>query len=869
MQIKRRDFLKVGAATGAVAALGGLKLNAFATSKEQEKAIGGTEPGEWIASTCQGCTAWCPVEFFVQEGRAVKVRGNQLSKANSGYCCPRGHLMLQQLYDPDRIKVPMKRTNPEKGRGIDPRFVPITWDEALNTIADKMMELRTANEPEKLMYMRGRYSPTSTELLYGTLPKIYGTPNYFSHSAICAEAEKMGPGYTQGFFGYRDYDLAKTTCLVIWGCDPLSSNRQVPNTINKLGDIFDRGTVIAVDPRLSTSAAKANEWLPIKPGEDGALAAALAHVIMTEGKWSKEFVGDFKEGKNLFKTGKTVDEATFVEKQTHGVVKWWNIELKDKTPAWAAKKTLIPKEQIIRVARAMSKAGSACAVYMGPGVAMTPRGTYAAMAVYALNGILGSIETEGGVFQSSGAPVEKFPKLDTFIDEIAKHHGHGKKIDGRGAKDMPAIMGGFEKKKDNEGKETESAMAGVVTNNVANALLKDPDAIKVFLSTWSNFAFSCTGAQRWEKALSKIPFFVHMVTNASEMTQYADIVLPATFAPAEKFSIITNMANLHGHMSIQQPVIKPLWQAKPEETEVMWLLAEKLKAKGFVSLYDYYASFEDPETKKKPANAAEFAEIAAKITSQKAWNGKEKMKGDQLAGWEDFKKKGIYNSETYAYKKNWGKNNPETKKFEGKFKTVTNKFEFYSETLKKTLTLFAAKHKISIDEVLKGSGYEAQGELVFVPHYESPKRHGSNEEYPFTFVDYKSRLNREGRSQNTTWYHEFKKVDQGDVSWDDVTKINPIDAKKLGIKNGDAIRLTSTTGSIVTKAKLWEGVRPGTIAKCYGQGHWAYGRVAAKDYAKAQSRGGNNNELLVDDYDRLSGATARNGGFTGVKIEKI
>ncbi|MEK6743988.1 MAG: molybdopterin dinucleotide binding domain-containing protein, partial [Nitrospirota bacterium] len=188
---------------------------------------------------------------------------------------------------------------------------------------------------------------------------------------------------------------------------------------------------------------------------------------------------------------------------------------------------------------------------------------------------------------------------------------------------------------------------------------------------------------------------------------------------------------------------------------------------------------------------------------------------------------------------------------------------------KKTLTLFAAKHKISIDEVLKGSGYEAQGELVFVPHYESPKRHGSAEEYPFTFIDYKSRLNREGRSQNTTWYHEFKKMDQGDVSWDDVTKINPSDAKKLGIKNGDSIRLTSTTGSIVTKAKLWEGVRPGTVAKCYGQGHWAYGRVAAKDYAKAQPRGGNNNELLVDDYDRLSGATARNGGFTGVKIEKI
>ena len=843
MKISRRDFLKVTATTGAMAAAGMYSLNAFAMGTKPK--VLGEYPGTWIPSTCQGCTAWCPVEFFVQEERVVKVRGNRFSKANGGFVCPRGHLMIQQMYDPDRVKVPMKRTNPLKGRGIDPKFVPITWDEALNTISDKMMELRKAHEPEKLMYMRGRYSPTSTDLLYGTLPKIFGTPNYFSHSAICAEAEKMGPGYTQGFFGYRDYDLARTKCLVIWGCDPLSSNRQVPNTIGKFGDILDRGTIIAVDPRLSASGAKATEWLPIKPGEDGALAAAFAHVIMTEGMWSREFVGDFKEGKNLFKAGAAVDETSFEEKETHGVVKWWNLELKDKTPAWAAKKTLIPEEQIVRVARTMGKAGSATAVWMGPGVAMTPRGTYSSMAVYALNGILGSIETEGGVMQSSGAPTTKFPEIkDNFIDDLAKKSGKGKKLDGRGAKDMPAMMGG-------------KAGSGVVTNNVANGLLKSPDAVKVFISSWSNFNFSCTGADRWDKAMAKIPFFVHMVTNASEMTQFADIVLPATFAPMEKFSIITNMANLHGHMSIQQPVGRTLWQVKSEETEVMWLLAEKLKARGFSNLHDYYASFQDPETGKKPATATEFAEIAAKISSQKAWDGKEKMKGDQIAGWAEFRKRGIYNTETYPYRKNWGK-----------FKTETKKFEFYSETMKKTFGDHAKKHDTTVDDILEVSGYEARGELAFVPHYESPKRWGSEQEYPFTFIDYKSRLNREGRSQNTVWYHEFKGVDVGDRSWDDVAKIHPADASRLGIRDGDKIRLTSPTGSILATARLWQGVRPGTVAKCYGQGHWAYGRVAAKDYAKFQARGGNNNELLPDDYDRLSGSTARNGGFTGVKIEK-
>ena len=133
MEIKRRDFLKTGLVAGAVVVLDSPILNALA--KEEEKNPIGEIPGKWIPTTCQGCTTWCAIEIFTQSGRAVKVRGNQFSKSNGGYVCPRGHLILQQLYDPDRIKVPMKRTNPQKGRGIDPKFVPITWDEAMDTIA--------------------------------------------------------------------------------------------------------------------------------------------------------------------------------------------------------------------------------------------------------------------------------------------------------------------------------------------------------------------------------------------------------------------------------------------------------------------------------------------------------------------------------------------------------------------------------------------------------------------------------------------------------------------------------------------------------------------------------------------------------------
>jgi anaerobic selenocysteine-containing dehydrogenase len=848
MKLTRRAFIQASAATSGLMAAGCATQPPISSAMAPRKMKGGAPAkGEWVASTCQGCTQWCAIQIFVQDGRAVRVRGNPLSQTNHGYVCPRGHLIPQQVYDPDRVKVPLKRTNPMKGRGVDPKFVPITWDEALDTVADKMIELRRGNEPDKLVYMRGRYSPTSTNLLYGTLPKVFGTPNYFSHSAICAEAEKMGPGLTQGFFGYRDYDLEKTMCVVVWGCDPLASNRQVPNTIHRFGEILARGTVIAVDPRLSNVAAKAHEWLPILPGTDGALAGAIAHVLLTEGLWNREFVGDFKDGRNLFTTGKAVDEAAFAEKETHGLVKWWNLELKDHTPAWAEKECGIPAAQIVKVARAMGKAAPKTVVWMGPGVAMNPRGTYTAMIVHALNGLVGSIDAEGGVWQSSSVPVASFPKADKYVDDLAKDKGHGKKLDGRGAKDMPAMMNA-------------KPGSGVVTNNVANGMLKNPGAVKVFLSSWSNFNFSCTGAQRWDQAMAKVPFFVHMTTNASEMTQFADIVLPATFNSAEGWSIVTNMGNGYGYASIQQGAVKRLWDVKQEENEVMWLLAEKLAKKGFPNLFDYYAKeFKDPETGKAPTSALEFAEITTKISSSSLWMPKEPLKGDaKLEGWADFRRKGIFSGPKYSLKKGWG----------GKFHTETKKFEFYSETMKKGLLEHAKKYDTSVDDILAVSGYVARGEVAFVPHYEPPKRHGSFEQYPFTFIDYKSRLNREGRSQNVTWYHEFKKVDPGDVSWDDVLKMNPADGSKLGLKTGDMVKVTSPSGSITVKLKLWEGVRPGTVAKCFGQGHWAYGRVATKDYAKAIPLGGSNNDILVDDYDRLSGSTARNGGFTGVRIQK-
>jgi anaerobic selenocysteine-containing dehydrogenase len=292
---------------------------------------------------------------------------------------------------------------------------------------------------------------------------------------------------------------------------------------------------------------------------------------------------------------------------------------------------------------------------------MQPRGSYATLCMHALNGLVGAVDNQGGVITYQSAPSSSYPKFDAYQDDVAKAGAKNKKIDHRGTLAFPAVTSG-------------KSGGGVVTNNVANAIVAaDPYDIKVAVAYFNNFNFAGTEAGRWDEAMAKVPFFVHIVPMLSEMSQFADIVLPSTLHHSEQWAIVRCAANTYGHISIQQPVIKPLFEAKAPETEFVWLLAEKLKAKGFGNIYDYFATeFKDPETGKQPTNGAEFSLYATKIRSQKAWDPKEnaEYKGDRVNGWEEFRQKGIVNSPKHKPRGLWEKG----------FPTETKKFEFYSET---------------------------------------------------------------------------------------------------------------------------------------------------------------------------------------------
>ncbi len=842
----RRSFLcRMGTTSAAIGILGSLSpvVRSMIEAKYQPT-IAEVNSGKWMATTCNGCTSFCAKQVYIQQGRVLNIRGNPYSRIHGTSSCPRQYIGLQELYDPNRIAQPMLRTNPEKDQGIDPQFRPISWEEAIALMADKIMELRENDETHKYVSLRGRYSILS-DVLIKNFTQVLGSPNAITHSALCAETDKFGPYFTEGDWGYRQYDIQDTRYILSFGVDPLSANRQVSYYCSDWGNMLDNAQVAIVDPRFSASAAKADEWVPIKPGQDGAMALALAHQILISGGWNREFVGDFNDGVNRFKPNQTVDSESFTENYTYGLVTWWNEVLLTCTPDWASDLCGISTEQIIRIAGKLTDAAPRVQIWRSRGSQMQHRGAYASMAMHALNGLLGSIDRKGGVLKWNSTVKASIPSSKKYVDEIAMNGLKKEKIDRRGRLEYPALKGG-------------KSGGGVVTDAVPISVLEgDPYTPKMMVGYFCNFAFSTPACQSWQEAMKKIDFITHITTHVSEFSFFSDLLLPAPHFMFERWGVSNGSGNRYGSVSIAQPSIKRLGDSYEDECGIPWLLAQELAKRGFTAPLDYLTNeFHDPETGRAPTSPDEIAEYATKIVTQPLWNPAMYVSGDRFSNWEEFRKVGVWNSDSYKFKDRWGN-----------MKTSTKQFEFYSRTLEEALMKHAEKHNVDINEVMRVTGYQARDQLAFMPHYEEPLRYGSKEEFPLLFVDHKSRLSREGRADNSPWFQANNDIDPGSIKHKDAAKINPVDAKPLGIQDGDRVRITSAFGSIECNASLFEGVRPGSVAKAFGRGHWAYGKVAAEKFGMVP-KGGNNNELLPHAFEALSGSSAFYGEI-GIKIEKV
>ena len=150
-KLSRRTFLKLSALTGSAFGVSPLAVPFDAGAASQKSAQNGQKE-EWIPSSCLNCPARCATRVRIVNGKAVQVVGNPLSRVSDGKTCPRAHIGLQVQYDKERLKSPLKRMNPEKGRNIDPKWAPVSWNQALDEMAKHLKSLRDGNRPPRSFF---------------------------------------------------------------------------------------------------------------------------------------------------------------------------------------------------------------------------------------------------------------------------------------------------------------------------------------------------------------------------------------------------------------------------------------------------------------------------------------------------------------------------------------------------------------------------------------------------------------------------------------------------------------------------------------------------------------------------------------------
>ena len=399
----------------------------------------------WIPTACNMCFNACGIKVHRVDGVVVKIEGNPDNPTGSGRICGKGATGIMMLYDPNRITKPLKRTNPKKGLDQDPGWVEISWDEAYEIAATKMKEMMD-EDPRYIMAYSSVANFCELSQFVTIMTKIFGTS--FFTAGPCGVAVHTHSDLLTGTANAKpDYEYCKY--LIQFGTQAGTATRHGTNMIvDRFATAREKGCkLVNVDPRMSGSAEKADIWLPIRPGTDGALAMALAYVLVHElDLYDKEYLKKYTNATDLvdLETGlivrnketrkpyiwdtadnqaKTIDDKTIKNKAIKGI---YTVDgkrctpsfavyfdhLKKFTPEWAEKITTIPASQIRLVAKEFGEAASIghsitidghvlpyrpAAADVFSGVTRHLNADPSVWAIYFLNVLVGSVNVPGGL----------------------------------------------------------------------------------------------------------------------------------------------------------------------------------------------------------------------------------------------------------------------------------------------------------------------------------------------------------------------------------------------------------------------------------------------------------------------------------------
>ncbi len=521
LTITRRNFLKATAA--------GVSLFSFTPELIDFKkwAHAGQEaPVTRIPTICNGCGNRCGIFAYVKNGRLWKIEGNPEANGNLGVVCPKGHGYLYDLYNPSRIRSPLKRVNGH--------FESISWEQAYKEISQKLNLILLNNGPQSVFWVN---YPQTNHLYALRFMHALGSPHYFTHGSTCYTARNAGWVYTIGELPSND--LSKSQYILIIGRNPAGGIDL--GQIKRIMEAKSKGAkLVVVDPRHSETAILADEWLPIKPGTDLAFLLAMINVMVKEGLYDKKFVQERTIGFDQ------LEEA-----------------IVNYPPEWAEKVCEIPADTIVRITRELAKSKPKALIhrgYHGAFGAQYLNSFQTARALAIANSLLGNVNREGGIY---------FPKTAVLGELQPKHP----------APDLPQ-MG----KLDGTGVPGRYPL-GSYGDGIAHAIpeLALRGELKAGFVYHNNPLRTNPNPKRVIAGYKKLELLVVIDTVLSETASIAHYVLPESFYLERTEAIDTKHSGKRAQVSIQQQVVKPLFDTKPG-TQIIIELAKHL---GIGKYFDF------------------------------------------------------------------------------------------------------------------------------------------------------------------------------------------------------------------------------------------------------------------------------------------
>jgi len=429
-----------------------------------------------VKSVCRMCHGGCGALIHVEDGKAVKIEGDPSHPVSRGYLCVKGLASLELAYHPDRLRYPLKRID-ERGKG---KWSRVSWDEALNEVARKLLEIKERYGAEAVVFAHG----TNREYLHMVyrLAHAFGSPNVTSPGYVCYYPRVIGSIVTCGGLPIADYD-GGPRCIMIWGCNPIDTSPDEYCAAQVLRALERKPRLIVIDPRKTLLASKADLWLQLRPGTDAALALGILNVIVEEELYDREFV----------------------ERWTTGFDKLVN-RVKQYTPNRVEEITWVPADKIREAARLYASTKPAC-IHWGVKIEQNLNCTSTVRALVALMAITNNLDVAGGNMLHSPPPVVRF--TDFMLTSSLPKEQHRKRL---GGEHKLASMGSV-----------------VPPMYVVKAILEGtPYPVKAMVAIGTNPLLTWPNSKLVKEALLKLDLLVVVDLFMTPTAELADYVLPAS-----------------------------------------------------------------------------------------------------------------------------------------------------------------------------------------------------------------------------------------------------------------------------------------------------------------------------------------------------